>query len=808
MQDKSARQGWRYLLVIAVVILVGAMAALQFLDYYINQRRQQVAVQLGNLLRCPVSLRGLHLRWHGLMPQLKLNGLRIERPNQQVLTQIHHLTIRFNAWRDLWAWRQKHSLSHMAMTAKLYGVYLKYSPRWPSVSFSQGKLTLSHGVLTLKVAHASTQNTPLNNLTAQIVNLNHPLLTIAGYADTDMVHGQDYLNHTSLHIAKELAPVKLTGPMRFYLHLTIPLQTLPLRVKASGQVRLMGAAIKLPHILSVNKLHGLLQFTNRSLTIDRMNGKFLGQPLQFALQTVKRKNKLPYVLISVGGKLDMTAWLQSQHSQLAKYASGIAPYRALLMLQDGRLPGGDRLSFYSDLRGIKITGLPVAFTKSANTSKVFNYHWYSKPQQMTQIRLDYGGLFSMAKQYSLVKQPELLSAHYHFGSAPAKFLAQPGTVIDGHLTDLNWRHVAPLISTSSVASHDSLKFRYADLRIDQASVLGQHLKHLHLTLTSQKNTWRLGLDSQQAQGVLIIPAKAKQSWQGRFQKLVWQPAKKIKVRAKHSLLPSLNLTAQQFQYGKLKLGQLKLILSRVDKVQHIKINTDSKLNQLHINAKVSDHNTGLSGTLNSKNLGQLLSITKLNQSLVGGAGAVRFNLHWSGALHAFTLAKASGEFNFNVFNGMIVKLSHQVSRDLDFGKLLNTFTLNSLTRRLGSIFSHNKLQGLNFDHFSGNFLLTHGVASTQNAQLNAAVGEFDFKGQLNFAKHQYDFKVKVDPYVTNSLPLVIGIAGGPIAGVMAWVANKILRPEFGKLMSFHYNAKGTWGSPRIRLEPPVETGSA
>ena len=53
---------------------------------------------------------------------------------------------------------------------------------------------------------------------------------------------------------------------------------------------------------------------------------------------------------------------------------------------------------------------------------------------------------------------------------------------------------------------------------------------------------------------------------------------------------------------------------------------------------------------------------------------------------------------------------------------------------------------------------------------------------------------------------VVGIIGGPIAGAVAWVVNKLVTPEIGKAVGFTYNVNGSWDkSKNIKLPAPAAT---
>jgi uncharacterized protein YhdP len=43
--------------------------------------------------------------------------------------------------------------------------------------------------------------------------------------------------------------------------------------------------------------------------------------------------------------------------------------------------------------------------------------------------------------------------------------------------------------------------------------------------------------------------------------------------------------------------------------------------------------------------------------------------------------------------------------------------------------------------------------------------------------------------------------GGPVAGVAAYLAQKVLKDPFGQLASFEYDVTGTWSEPTVKRVP-------
>ena len=78
--------------------------------------------------------------------------------------------------------------------------------------------------------------------------------------------------------------------------------------------------------------------------------------------------------------------------------------------------------------------------------------------------------------------------------------------------------------------------------------------------------------------------------------------------------------------------------------------------------------------------------------------------------------------------------------------------------------------------------------------MTGPAAETTIKGETNLKTETQKLHVKVTPHISDSLSLA-ALAGGPIAGAAAFVAQKILKDPFNKIISSEYTIIGTWDKP-------------
>ena len=85
-----------------------------------------------------------------------------------------------------------------------------------------------------------------------------------------------------------------------------------------------------------------------------------------------------------------------------------------------------------------------------------------------------------------------------------------------------------------------------------------------------------------------------------------------------------------------------------------------------------------------------------------------------------------------------------------------------------------------------------GIRGSRDA---SPAAEAQIKGEANLKTETQNLKVKVIPHISDSLSLA-ALAGGPIVGAAAFVAQKILKDPFNKIASSEYVITGTWDDPK------------
>lgn len=651
-------------------------------------------------------------------------------------------------------------LAHMQIFARLKAIAFQYLPKWPALMDGGGSIAFNNESMLINEQGGNIAGNPITVAKASIPNLLHSRLTMDGQLNTNLTNAVTFLKRSPLYIGKEIKHIRFKGPIAFSMHLMVPLAQVNPAVQAKGRIQLNNDSIDIRRWnTQLQKINGLLQFDNALLLAKHLSASMLGNPLVLHIATRVKPGKKSTYLLEASGPLNANNLMSHYHIPISRYVSGSATFSALLKLHDGRANLPTSFNILSSLRGISIKNIPAPYKK--NKDQIHYLHidmdiWQEKPLQ---VLAKYGKMISAALQF--------------------------------HKTNTAY------------------KLYSGEVSIKKLRVLGIHLKAAYIKFFPKLKDWFLNIQNKHVAGILTIPKHKGQPWIGRFEHL-YIPEQKAQIKQHFypEQIPSLDMQIKHFVYGKKDLGDVDLVTSRVSNGLVVdKFSAKSQLMNLSLTGAWQDNKkhqqlTTVQGSLHSSNIGKLLSDWESTHLLGSGVAAANFSLHWPGSPHDFDVANTDGVIKLNFVNGRILSLGKNAQSELGLGRLLNIFSLQTLPQRLTLNFSDLSKKGFKFNVLKGAFTLADGSATTNNAYLNGPVAKVYVNGRVGFAKKDYHLKLYIEPHLTSSLPLIAGVLGGPVAGVVAWAANEVIGKGISQAAGFAYQVTGPWSKPLVKKITP------
>jgi len=173
----------------------------------------------------------------------------------------------------------------------------------------------------------------------------------------------------------------------------------------------------------------------------------------------------------------------------------------------------------------------------------------------------------------------------------------------------------------------------------------------------------------------------------------------------------------------------------------------------------------------------------------GGDADLTGQLKWSGSPHEFDIPGLSGNLQLDARHGQILKIQPGV------GRLFSVLSLQNLPRRLTFDFRDVFSSGFTFDKVSASVKIDRGVMRSDDFKMEGPTARVEMKGETDLQKETQHLYVKVTPYISDSLSIA-ALAGGPVVGAAAFVAQKLLKDPINKLAADEYEIVGTWDNPQ------------
>jgi uncharacterized protein YhdP len=196
-------------------------------------------------------------------------------------------------------------------------------------------------------------------------------------------------------------------------------------------------------------------------------------------------------------------------------------------------------------------------------------------------------------------------------------------------------------------------------------------------------------------------------------------------------------------------------------------------------------------------VGRLLTRLGYPEGVRRGTAKIEGNLAWAGSPQRLDYPTLTGNFVLDAAKGQFLKL------DPGIGKLLGILSLQSLPRRITLDFRDIFSEGLAFDEIVGAVKVVQGVASTDNLRMTGPAARINMSGQVDLARETQKLRVKVSPQLSDTFSVAGALIGGPIAGVAAFVAQKLLKDPLDQIAAYEYDVTGTWVEPVVvKVERP------
>jgi len=687
---------------------------------------------------------------------------------------------------------------------------LDYYEDWPRIDEIEAEVAFVGRGMRIEASAGKIFEGELRNTVVSIADLDsdNPVLTIGGRTRTSSRDLFRYLVETKLAGEYEIALSALTlqGMNDLELRLNLPLSKGEPRVK--GQLEFLGNQLTIDSWgLQIDKIKGLLDFTEQSFTSNDITGLFGKQQMDVNVGTVKTPDG-PETTISARSQADLSQLIKSKNEVLANQFSGESPFEVLIAIPDSK---PSRLAIHSSLVGTELK-FPHPLSKETMDELEFSLQTGFSGESGELIEISLGDRLQALFDVN-ANTHELESAYVQLGrEAISRPSDNNALVLGGRLDYIDLDAWKGWYQNLDIQSNDvDLSFAFkTDLKIDRMKYARWFVDNIHINTSSIDNIWQAKISGQGAEGMATYDtAEAALSLDLQHLEIFKRPyvapekteTEGIFSSLRPSDIPKASLDIHKLVYDEREVGRIT-VKAHPEDSRYLLDNASLKLDEAslritgdwNVNSEsgINEHTTRINVDIESSDFGGMMERFGYKDTVKGGESSLQASFLSDTSPMDFEMSHLSGEVDLSILKGEVLEVDPGSA-----GRIFGLLSFQTLPRRLSLDFSDLFSKGMSFDEIDGGFTVSQGQAYTNNLIMNAPSSQVEISGRIGLVDEDYDQHVRVIPNLSSTLPIAGALAGGPGLAVVMFITHKLLQKPIDKMTQFEYQITGPWDSPDI-----------
>jgi uncharacterized protein (TIGR02099 family) len=695
---------------------------------------------------------------------------------------------------------EKPNTGKFLLNMQVADLEFKFAPSWPSLFKTKGTINFNGPDLAIAVQDTQMLNTPIANAKAtlalgtdvtSILSVSIPKIQGSFANALQIIHASPLESK----LGAGLKPLTIEGPLTLALNLTIPLKS-PENTQVVGSGKSNNANVYLlERKIALQNIAGSFNFTEKSVTSEKLLGTFNAKPLTLQFTTTQTAATNPIIEATIQSEISVP-YLQTllNNKIFEDYVTGSTNFNLTLAIN----PPRTTVTLTTDLKGIAIK-LPEPFGKTANLETPSTIAAVLQPATPLSVDFNLGaGIAGTTLFKNRNENFEFSSGIITLGGGKPPSPTNPGLTITGSLDLLDATAFQSVNKSASQFEWPQF-LRLIDLKIKSIKGIPQKLSNTRIQLQHTKDNWLVDLNSKEVVGLIQIPQDRALPIDAKFQRMNLDLAQTQTSRTKFTVadVPPIRFVTNDLSYGGKSFGRVIFNVKPVNNKLIIEtLKVDNNYFNLNANGEWFTQRTRLIGSMTVKNIANFMQYySRTVSSLVGSSGTLTFDLNWAGSPLEPNLSGMAGAASIKLTQGQIINLDKATSAKMGFGRILNFLSIESLWKRLSLNFKDLFDKGFPFDSLTGTFTLKDGNAFTDNSRLESSIARIELAGRIGLAAKDYDATLSVTPFVTASIPVVAAIAVNPIVGVAAWAVEKVASQAVSNVTTHRYSITGPWVNP-------------
>ena len=663
--------------------------------------------------------------------------------------------------------------------------FIEYGKGWPELNNFDFKININNNNIKFESIKGDLLNNKIKHMVATIFpsNIKEPIMEIDLILDSPIPNIINAINKSPIKKVMKgiFDEMEGEGPGQLSVQLKIPLKDED-NISFNGTYAFQDSYL-INNVLGmpkVNNIIGDLEFNQDTIKINKVKASLSGSPIIITLNNIEDVTK-----INIDGVINQKFINLVLDENWGSKIIGEASWNGEVNIKDKTTD----IVIKSDLKGLGLN-LPSPFRKNENELMTFSLTKNSINENQEEIEVEVG-TYAFAK---LIRKQEggrkIINGLVNINSLSTE-MPEEGVKLSAEFSEVNLESINSLLS--SIPGNSIITD--ANINIEEFNVYGYIISNANIKFAPTNENISVQILSNDVSGNILWNQKENLLKAG-FEKL---HLKKDNTHAENernfifSNPPKINIKVNSLALDDEIYGDLSLLASKENKIWNIENFKISNPNHIIKGSGLWDDeglnpNTSINFSWEINNIQKTFDQLSYPELIKDGKASVIGMLGWPKSPFDFDKSVIKGNFSLTATDGIVMEAKPGVAR------LFGLLTLQNLPRRLTLDFNDIFSKGFIFDRINAGVIINNGVLKSNRFSMEGPAAEVSIKGETNIIEETQNIHVVVNPRISDSLSL-LSLAGGPLAGAAAFIAQKILKDPLNKIMSDEYQIIGTWDEP-------------
>jgi len=673
---------------------------------------------------------------------------------------------------------------------------IEYGEGWPELNNFDFKINVKNNNINFESIKGNILNNNIEHMIVNITpsNIEEPImdidLTLASpIPDIITAINKSPIKKVMKGIFDEM---KGAGPGKLDVQLQIPLKDED-NISFNGTYEFQNSYLINPTLglPKISNIIGKIDFNQDDIKINGVVASLSGSPIKIKLNNINNITK-----INIDGIINQKFIRLVFGEPWGENIVGNASWSGELKITDEKTD----IEIKSDLKGLGLN-LPSPFGKKEEEIRtlLFTKKTINENQELVKAEIGTYASAKLIKEKNYDGVMEIKNGLININSLETE-MPSNGVTLSAELSKVNLESINSLFS-----SLDSKSFiTNANINIQEFNVYGYQLSNASIKYVPTNKNLSIQISSSDVSGNILWDKKENLLKAG-FEKLHLKKNSALTNDENKFIFsnpPKINIKVKSLALDDEVYGDLSLVAYKENKIWNIENFKISNPNHTIDGSGLWDDeglipNTSINFSWNINNIQKTFDQLSYPELIKDGEASVIGMLGWPNSPFDFDKSTLKGNFSLTATDGVVLEAKPGVAR------LFGLLTLQNLPRRLSLDFNDIFSKGFIFDRINAGVIVNNGILKSNRFTMEGPAAEVSIKGETNIIEETQNIHVVVNPRISDSLSL-LSLAGGPLAGAAAFIAQKILKDPLNKILSDEYQIIGTWDEPEEISTPRSE----